>query len=127
MSFHGERNAGRVRDIVGKLDLIRRSAESSRAGPDDVREMLRPVIGALKTLMTDASAGRAAVDGRDATAKGRYADDRRPPAWATVHDMAREATLPDLTRAMAVFLSRVDEELHSVRDNTSQNHPTEGD
>ena len=36
---------------------------------------------------------------------------RKAPQWASVHDMAMQADLKDLTYAMAVYLNRIDEVL----------------
>lgn len=41
----------------------------------------------------------------------RWADPRKAPAFASIHDAAASADLKDLTVAMAVYINRLDEEL----------------
>jgi len=102
MSFHGVQNDGRARKIVETLDLIHKSARSNRVGADDEYAVLKPVFDKLSEMgwhiVTSAS---------EPESKGT----RKEAPWFTVYQMAQEAELTDLTRAMAVYLNRIDEKL----------------
>lgn len=102
MSFHGVQNDGRVRKIVELLDLIQKSARSNRVGADDEQAMLKPVFDKLSEMGWHIATGATNPD-----TKGGQKD----APWFTVYQMAQEADLKDLTRAMAVYLNRIDGEL----------------
>lgn len=97
----GPQNKSRVTRIVEVLDLIHKSARSQKAGPDEERELLQPVFDKLSKMGWHISTGAATRPGN-----------HTPPQWDTVRRMAQEASLRDLTVAMAVYLNRIDEELH---------------
>lgn len=106
MTFHGVQNDGRVRKIVDTLDLISKSAKSNRVGSDDEYAMLKPVfdkLGEFGWHLKDSL-----VPEQDSPTSERP---RSQPQWFTVRQMAQEASLQDLTYAMAVYLNRIDEEL----------------
>lgn len=100
----GPQNQSRVTRIVEVLDLIHKSARSQKAGPDEERELLQPVFDKLGKMGWHISTGSAGA----ATRPGNII----PPPWADVRQMSQQATLRDLTIAMAVYLNRIDEELH---------------
>jgi hypothetical protein len=97
----GPQNQARVRKVVENLDLIHKSARSQKAGPDEERELLAPVFKKLAAMGWHLQTG--ATNATSTTVR---------PQWDTVREMSREATLRDLTYAMAVFLNRIDEELN---------------
>lgn len=113
MSFDNSHNHKRVQRILIDLTLIENSARSNRADPEDLRAMLTPVFDHLKEMgfantvrAVEMPTATEAVEGPSGGHVGVTA-----PPWASVIDMARQASLQDLTRAMAVYLDRIDEEL----------------
>jgi hypothetical protein len=106
MTFAGPQNESRVRKAVDALDLIHASAKSNKVGPDEEQAMLMPIIDKLasmgwhmKTSLHDGA--------RQVRSPGTV-----QPAWDTVRTMSQQAELKDLLYAVAVFLNRVDTELH---------------
>jgi len=104
--IHNETNAKRVEKMMDTLKLIGKSAKSNKATADDLAELLTPLIRKLRPLMGAASP---AGQQEPAHTSGRVGS--TAPQWASVQDMAREASLKDLTGAMAVYLNRIDEAL----------------
>lgn len=76
------------------LGLILKSAESNKTGGDEVAALLSPLLADLSPFMTVKSSSNP-----------------KAPSWFTVRQMAQEASLKDLTTAMAVYLNRIDEHL----------------
>lgn len=97
----GPQNQSRVTRIVEVLDLIHKSARSQKAGPDEERELLQPVFDKLEKMGWHLKPAGAVTRPGNIT----------PPQWDTVRRMSHEASLTDMTIAMAVYLSRIDEAL----------------
>ncbi len=102
MAFQNDTNRGRVQKMVETLALIGKSAAANRASNDDMADMLRP--------LTDALASHGVIVSQPA-GEQRGSWTGKAPQWASVHDMAEQADLKDLTYAMAVYLNRIDEAL----------------
>jgi hypothetical protein len=99
--FAGPQNESRVRKIIEALDNIHSSARANKVGPDEERAMLTPVFKKL---------GEMGMSGAEPVV--RTPRSQTPPQWETVRVMAQQATLQDLTYAMAVYLSRIHDELY---------------
>ncbi len=107
MAFENDTNLGRVQKMIETLQLILKSAQSNRADDDAIRDMLRPLTDELAAL--GANAPRPVAEQSSIEQKGSWTG--KAPQWASVHDMAEQADLKDLTVAMAVYLNRLDEAL----------------
>lgn len=103
-TFSGPQNQSRANRIAEVLDLIHTSARSQKVGPDEERAILQPVFDKLAKMGWHVSSSP--------TLPGRVNGLVTPP-WVSVREMSQQATLKDLTYAMAVYLSRIDEELYS--------------
>jgi len=104
MAFENPTNRKRVEKIVEIIELINKSAQSNKVTPEELAEMLSPVISA--------------------TAGVRFVETGEPPADSVeppkvrerlqrfdmeLADACRDAPLWALPRAMAVIMNRVDE------------------
>ncbi|MGB3247385.1 MAG: hypothetical protein WBB25_22860 [Sulfitobacter sp.] len=107
MAFENDTNLGRVQKMIETLQLIVKSAQSNRADDDAIRDLLRPLTDELAAL--GANSPRPVTEQCSAQQKGSWTG--KTPQWASVHDMAEQADLKDLTVAMAVYLNRIDEAL----------------
>jgi len=88
MSFDNSTNHKRVEKIGEIISLIEKSAASNKATAEDVTEMLAPVF---KTLEKYSAPSKPRKQGS-------------APTWFTIKQMAEEASLKDLTQAMAVYI-----------------------
>jgi len=107
MPFVNPTNEGRVLKMVESLQLILKSAQSNSAKDTDIQDMLRPLTDELAGL----GAAAAPTVAQDVSQEQRGSWTGKAPQWASVHDMAEQADLKDLTVAMAVYLNRIDEAL----------------
>lgn len=99
-------NTPRVERILETLDLIAKSARSQRLeGAFEHAALLRPVLDRLTELGTQDAAE---IIDKPATPAPAPRQERLDMQLA---DMAREAPMKDLVRTIAVFLTRLDEEL----------------
>lgn len=126
MSFTNSHNLKRVDRILADLALIEKSAASNRADPEDIRLLLTPVFNELRQMGFAATANAAQkgephpepVQEEDATESVGGTSRARvgftAPPWADVIEMARQASLRDLTRAMAIYLDRIDDAFAAV-------------
>lgn len=118
MAFENRTNEVRVRKMLETLDLIDKSAKSNRADEMAVGFALEPVFRRLLQmapgLRPGAVASQEPATAPEAAARGRTGV--TAPQWASVRDMAQEASLSDLTYAMAVYINRIDEHLDKSRD-----------
>jgi hypothetical protein len=97
----GPQNQSRVTRIVEVLDLIHKSARSQKAGPDEERELLQPVFDKLEKMGWHMKPAGPVTRPSHTIA----------PRWDTVRRMSQDATLSEMTIAMAIYLSRIDEAL----------------
>ncbi len=107
MAFQNDTNTGRVAKMIETLRLIQKSAQSNRAADHEVAAMLQPLTDELAAL--GAAAPLTAAAQGNTEQRGSWTG--KAPQWASVHDMAEQADLKDLTVAMAVYLNRIDEAL----------------
>ena len=112
--FRTPTNVGRIDKMISIVGLLAASAGSNKATDEELAELFEPLLVQLRSLnLLDAAPARL-----DTTAPARGgcsappAPTHKPSNWATIHDMAQNAPLADLTTAMAVFLNRLDEELN---------------
>ena len=114
--FFNDTNHGRVakmRDVVG---VMNKSALSNKATPEEWAQMLQPLTQIIEGVTKGASTdfrGRVypATEKPAAPPLAATQPRHKEPQWATIRRMAEEASLADLTVAMAVYLNRIDEEL----------------
>jgi hypothetical protein len=102
-TFSGPQNQSRAIRVVEVLDLIHKSARSQKVGPDEERELLQPVFDKLAKMGWHV--------GSSPKVPGRVTG-LVTPQWVSIREAAQQASLRDLTYAMAVYLSRLDEELN---------------
>lgn len=107
MAFENDTNIGRVQKMIETLQLILKSAQSNRADDAAIRDMLRPLTDELTAL--GANTDQPDKGQSDTEQRGSWTG--KAPQWASVHDLAEQADLKDLTVAMAVYLNRIDEAL----------------
>ena len=104
VAFDNRTNHGRVAKIGETIALILKSAASNNATEDEIAQMLASVaydVAKYTESPSGASERPAGAGNWGVTAS----------TWASIHDMAENAPLKDLTAAMAVYLSRIDEAL----------------
>lgn len=118
MAFENGTNQVRVRKMIEALDLIEKSAKSNRADEMAIGFMVEPVFRRLLQmapgLRPGAEPSQEPAPAPETAARGRTGV--TAPQWASVRDMAQEASLSDLTYAMAVYINRIDEHLDKSRD-----------
>lgn len=91
-------NAVRVNHLHEALDKIEKSGKSQKVLPANYEELLGPVLDRIEGL----TEGGSEPPSQPST---------RAHPWHTVREMAEQASLKDLTYAMAVYLNRIDEHL----------------
>lgn len=106
MSNFTDINGPRVDRILKTLDMIQTSARSNRATPSEQAALLNPVRAALGA---DAEVPPASPAPVPCTAPAGKVH------WDNVIHMARTAPLPDLTKAMTVFLDRLEQHMHESK------------
>ena len=104
MAFENKTNAGRVEKAREFVALVLKSAEANSTTKRDVALMLGPLLKDLEPYLSS-ERPEPVVEEK----KGRVGV--TAPQWASVRDMAQEASLKDLTSALAVYLSRIDDHL----------------
>lgn len=102
MAFTNKTNQNRVTKILETLDLIEKSARSNQASQEEMDQLLAPLHERFGLVPS-------AEPEPEPEPKGRVG--ASAPPWASVMDMAREAPLKDLTRALGIFMNRLDEEV----------------
>jgi hypothetical protein len=105
MAFWTKTNTGRVEKMQEFLHLILKSAQTNETPKGELQELLDPILSDLQPYLSKPEPA-APVEEK----KGRVGV--TAPQWASVMDMAKEASLKDLAGAMYVYLQRVDQELH---------------
>jgi hypothetical protein len=93
----------KMQEIVGHIG---KSIASNKATDHEVEQLFAPLMVSLvlQGVMKTAPVPDAAPEAT--TAPPQTID------WITIREVAQQASLADLTTAMAVYLSRLDEELH---------------
>lgn len=102
--FDNTTNRNRVEKIVEILGHLDKSAKSNRASQEEVAEMLAPVTQKLPKGMDVSIPGLDEAPAPVRTSK--------VPTHIQIREAAQNASLKDLTWAMAVFMTRIDEELN---------------
>ena len=110
MSFGNSTNIKRVQKIVDVTELLAASASANEATQEEIWTMLTPALEALSELC--GAPAEQPEEGSDQTSQSTPQEAVHTPAWVTIREMAEKASLPDLTYAMAVFMSRIDEHLN---------------
>ena len=114
MAFANASNRKRVDKMCELLDFVEKSASSNGATDTDVGFMLVPFLQRIEQY-----GGIAPTSAPDSAIEEPKFPPRRvgvsAPPWANVLDMAREASLPDLQGAMAIFLNRLDDHFTEIR------------
>ena len=114
--FTNQTNIGRVGKMVEIIDLLKKSADSNKAPKEEIWTVLQPAIDALSALLGASAeppkpSEPPVAEPASETRPGR----QQQPRWADVRQMAQEASLDDLGAALAVYMSRVDELIHSLK------------
>ena len=109
-------NTPRIDKAVKLLELVGKSAKSTRETTDDLLDMIRPLEDALEEIAPAAEGGTPAPVDDGPERQGSDWAVPHAPTWATIHDMARNAPLGDLSVAMAVYTSRVNDMLAEQSD-----------
>lgn len=111
MSFDNDTNHKRVALIVKTLGLINKSATSNKTPTEDILKMLEPAMAVLPTVtpthITTVS-GPMVQRALDACERSQ----RQTPRMI-IRNAAEEAPLADLSIAMSVYITRIDEHLQS--------------
>lgn len=126
-NFHTDTNKGRVAKMCDTVGLLQKSAKSNRATPEEINELMLPLVDALRdlgvTVVKNGDFVSATVDlaSGEVTAAEKTAPPRHPRAWtdgrpdspayATLHDLALNAPFADIGPALAVLTTRLDEAL----------------
>ena len=101
-------NQPRVEKITAMLEVIEKSGRSNRAGEGDYTALLKPVAERLRDL---AGATPEPINPPKSEPAQPAQRPDRSPSWVTIREAAQQASLEDLTYAMAVYLNRIDEHL----------------
>ncbi len=104
-------NGPRVDKIMGMLDVIAKSARSNKA-EDAMAELLEPV---RVQLGAHAPAAVPVAEPAERSALYRGNPNGRQPMWSCVREMAETAPLKDLSVAVAIYTTRVDDALHEMK------------
>lgn len=102
--FDNPTNRNRVKLIGETLDKLERSAKSNRITSKETAELLQPVLQRFLDY-------RYSIDQIEPQ-KGEIAKihpQGKPHNWTTIRECAEKAPLKDLTMALAVYMSRVEE------------------
>lgn len=105
-------NEPRVEKILHMLEVIQKSARSNRVDPDEIRDLLLPIIGA--TGLANTARTMSAPVSPASTPEPEPVTHRpqgTPRLDMTIRELAETAPLADLTFAVAVFLNRIDQHL----------------
>ena len=97
------------------LELIAKSGNSNGADREDFQQLLEPVIREMSELSPGHFDGAPEPqEQKDTTqAAQQAAENTKAPDWARLREMLQKAPLKDLSVAMAVIMSRFDDELVS--------------
>lgn len=119
-------NKGRVDKITEIVGHLQKSVNANKPTPDEVWQLLQPAIDSISALCGAEAQQPDRAEAPEAPAVqepsqpdvpgGAWADKHHPARWATIHDMAAQAPLDELTIAMRVYLNRIEEELETTRD-----------
>lgn len=99
MSFQNDTNHKRVQKILEILDLVHKSALSNDADEDEIMKMLKPLLDRIGI-----PSGAPSQPAQEPVKQSKH-------TWADVTNMARKAPLSSVCDAMAIFLSRIDDEI----------------
>jgi hypothetical protein len=111
MSFHNQTNAGRVQKIVDTLALLQKSGASNNIDREDMWTMLEPAINLIGEMLGEEP--QKPEPEEITQAAQQVAESTKSPEWARLREMLQKAPLKDLSVAMAVIMSRFDDELVS--------------
>jgi hypothetical protein len=114
MSFHNQTNSGRVQKIVDTLQLIQKSGVSNGIDREDMWNMLEPALNLMGEMLGEEPQKPEPVEQEDTTqVTQQAAESTKAPEWVRLREMLQKAPLKDLSVAMAVIMSRFDDELVS--------------
>lgn len=102
-------NGPRVEKIKDMIAVIEKSARSNKVRPDEIHSLMKPVFHAL--LVTTGKVPEAPPVASQDPREGAPSRPSKPHYWNDVRAMAEEASLSDLTYAMAVYINRLDDHL----------------
>lgn len=106
MSFENKTNQNRVKKMEEILCHLSASAESNTATPEQIAAMLAPIIAGIESMCSGQPLEPVEpVKGTEI----------KPPSYMKIREAAQTASLQDLTYAMAVYLTRIDEHLDGIK------------
>lgn len=114
-NFQNQTNNTRVHKIVETVALLQKSADSNKASSSEIWELMQPAIDEISELCgveAERPETRSEDTVHNSVSSTVPSPNLKPPLWASIRQMAEEASLADLTVAMTVYLNRIDEELH---------------
>jgi hypothetical protein len=111
MAFDNQSNHKRVTKMVEMFELIEKSARSNEASPEDIAALLTPLLRAIESAGVPLVPPSTADAAPEQEARPVHMRGMTPPPWASVREMAEQASLSDLAIAMAVFMNRYEEGL----------------
>jgi hypothetical protein len=114
--FDNPTNRNRVKHIGETLDKLEKSASSNRVTPDEVAQMLLPVLDRFAKIKNSGDQMRpqseivseASMQPVGHLNSAVYPHGR-PHNWTTIKECAENAPLKDLTVALTVYMNRVEE------------------
>lgn len=119
MAFFNDTNRKRVQKIVEIVHLLQKSGNANSIDREQMWDLLEPAINAIGDAIGEdpqkpstAAPGASQGLSEGSASSSPSAPPRNEQKHMTIKRMAEEASLKDLTVAMAVYLNRIDEELH---------------
>lgn len=111
MTFFTPTNEKRVEKICEIVLLIQKSVQSNSASSEDVWKLMDPAIKDLEELLGEPPKPEGYPVKDPEPKKPRHNPDSEERPSSIIRRAAEEASLKDLTYAMAVYLNRIDEHL----------------
>jgi len=113
MAFDNSSNRKRADKIAELLAHVKVSADSNKSSPHEIEVILQPVFKALADLGLSAGSSQTLKGEQEASAalQSTARAGQSEASYMCIKRAAEEASLSDLTYAMAVYLNRIDEHL----------------
>lgn len=114
MGFENITNHKRVENILDILSLLSKSGASNNVDREAMWTMLEPALNLMGEMLGEEPQKPEPVEQGDATQVAQQAaESTKAPDWVCLREMLQKAPLKDLSVAMAVIMSRFDDELVS--------------
>ncbi len=115
MAFDNDSNRKRVAKMCDTLDLVENSAAANGTPKEEVAEMINQLLQRVARYadIQPTSSPHSAPDEAEAQPRRIGVS---APRWASILDMANEASLPELGAAMIVYGQRLDEHFAEAKE-----------